>query len=164
MKRNLVVTVGKVLMGILMVCGAAYIYNFIGVTFFPSKPASAITATTSNVAVGNTGPVTQTLDVHPVTFPIPVVQAQLESEETLGAISHAQVIVWVATVTGDTTPYHPVSKDPSVNCTFLPNLNSSVMMSAGGPFNGRAAYAYTADCYSTTPIKNTDALFTYATK
>lgn len=42
MKRNLVVTVGKVLMGILMVCGAAYIYNFIGVTFFPSKPASAI--------------------------------------------------------------------------------------------------------------------------
>lgn len=116
-----------------------------------------IQATTSNVAIGNSGPVNQNLIVNPQPEPLLQVVIDEPSKKEADGLFHTKLIIGIGVVTGAKEPeLSNFSPPPEISCS--PYTRGGNGFTAFGPLAGRMQYTWKTECVSNGPLTEGDSV------
>ncbi|MDO8574161.1 MAG: hypothetical protein Q7R86_00870 [bacterium] len=113
--------------------------------------ASSINTERSNIAVGNSGPVNQTLTLNEPPTPLVQIIIAEPSDKKDDGLYHTEFNIGIGVVVGSREPeLTSVSTQPEITCG--PHYFLSSGLTAFGPLTGRIQYVYQVECTSESPI------------
>lgn len=133
-----------------------FIGILVAIVIYRFASQQPIQATNSNVAVGNSAPVTQNLTVSSLPSPKGQFLITQESKKQSDGLYHTKISIGIGVVVGSKDPEFTGLRTPlGITCGPYVASNSGAL-TAFGPLTGRIQYDWDTNCVSKNPISEQD--------